>query len=238
MPVPAARRHLRNFLCDVQPGNGRSHRDVFESEVRGIIRTDRELGAGFRNDLRFAQHEFGDTFIVAPIECRHPLAKGDAAERHLRMHVLAHEILRVRGNFAIAQRRALGAARHDADMFGFGGQMRRLQMAAPFCAQLSPRSRNIDRSFQKIGNTGVCTSASNLDTPNWRLVAPGATSEELPNPGDAPPDTALFTYVIGVFDSFPRYLKSCCPRSSRSTICGSRPPMLLPFTGVAHVDPI
>jgi len=33
---------------------------MFESEVRGIVRTDRELRAASRNDLGFAQHEFGD----------------------------------------------------------------------------------------------------------------------------------------------------------------------------------
>jgi len=118
MPVAAAYRRLHDFLCDVQPGNRRSRRDMFESEVRGIVRTDRELRAGFRNDLRFAQHEFGDPLIVAAIECGHPFAKGDTAERHLRMHVLAHEFLRVRGNFAKAQCRTLGAACHDADMLG------------------------------------------------------------------------------------------------------------------------
>src|SRR5216684_1484158 len=107
-----------------------------ESEVRGIVRTDRELRAGIRNDLCFAEHEFGDALIVAAIECRHPLAKGDAAERHLRMHVLAHEFLRVRGNFAKTERGALGAARDDADMFGFDGQVRRHQGAVPFWAQL------------------------------------------------------------------------------------------------------
>src|SRR6266851_7277037 len=93
-----------------------------ESEVRGIVRTDRELRAGIRNDLCFAEHEFGDALMVAAIECGHPLGKGDAAERHLRMHVLAHEFQRVRSNFAKAQRRALGAARHDADMFGPGSR--------------------------------------------------------------------------------------------------------------------
>jgi len=87
-------------------------------EVRGIVRTDRELRARIRNDLRFAQHEFGDVLIVATIECGHPLAKRDAAQCHLRMHVLAHEFQRVGGNFAEAQRRALGTARHDADMLG------------------------------------------------------------------------------------------------------------------------
>jgi hypothetical protein len=48
------------------------------------------------------------------------------------MHVLAHEFLGVRGDLAKTERGALGAARHDADMFGFDGQVRRRQGAAPF----------------------------------------------------------------------------------------------------------
>jgi hypothetical protein len=173
MLVAAVHRGLRDFLDDVQPRNRRSRRDMFESEMGGIVRTDREMGTRFRNDLRFAEHEFGDGLIVAAIECRHPLAEGDAAERHLRMHVLTHEFLGVRGNLAKTERGTLGAARHDANMFGFDGLVRRHQSAVPFWAQLwqtIPEHRSVSPEIANTEYFHIAAAASQSRQPQGRPI--------------------------------------------------------------------
>jgi len=77
MPVAAAHRGLatRRRCAARELGDLGATRSKAGARY---FRTERELRAGFRNDLRFAQHEFGDGRMVAAIECGHPLAHRDA----------------------------------------------------------------------------------------------------------------------------------------------------------------
>jgi hypothetical protein len=87
--------------------------------VNSVVGTDEEFGAAAGQFFRRGQHEIGHALPVLFVNIAHVVGQRVGVHGDFGMMVASHHLLAFLADGAVAERRPLGAAGHDSDVFRF-----------------------------------------------------------------------------------------------------------------------
>ena len=111
---------VRHLLRDVQPGTRRSRLDPIKGLMDGVVGADQEIGSRPGQLVSRREHQVGNSLPIAGINATHVPGQGMSMHRDFRVIVRSHQVPAFERDGAIAQRRSLRAASHNADVLGHG----------------------------------------------------------------------------------------------------------------------
>src|SRR4030095_16030698 len=117
LAVAGAGSLVGQFLGNVQAGKREIRSRLLESDVRGVVRTDKEVGTRACQPLHADGQRGADRGVVSRIPGGQAMPECDVVERHVRVHVRTQSADTLLAELEEAQRSSFGTVRENAEVF-------------------------------------------------------------------------------------------------------------------------